>query len=120
VDTAARAALAALVRGEVRTELAAELEVLEELRLRVNVLEAMAGVPTGLPRGARARQREVVRLRAQGLSLRRIATTLAISRATVESDLARAAVVASPEGIAADGKRLGARRRNGRGRRAPA
>jgi IS30 family transposase len=58
------------------------------------VLEAMNGVPTGLPRGARARQRQVVRLRAEGYSLRRIASTLAIARGTVEADLARHSVVA--------------------------
>ena len=49
---AARDALAAFLRREVRAELAAELEQIDELRLRVNVLEAMNGVPTGLP-GAR-------------------------------------------------------------------
>ena len=102
------------MRGEVRTELAGELEQLEELRLRLNVLEAQAGIPTGLPRGARLRQREVVRLRGEGYSLRRIGLTLGIARGTVESDLARAAVVAaaSPESIGADGKTLG-RRANG-------
>ena len=50
-------------------------------------------MPTALPRGARQRQREVVRLREQGLSLRRISLTLGIARGTVELDLARAGVI---------------------------
>ena len=73
------------------------------------MLEALNGVPTGLPRGARQREREVVRLRREGLSLRRIGHTLGIARGTVENDLARAAVIPSPEAIAADGKPIGRR-----------
>lgn len=70
-------------------------------------------MPTALPRGARQRQREVVRLREQGLSLRRISLTLGIARGTVELDLARAGVTTSPDGVACDGKALGRRAGNG-------
>ena len=118
MDEAARKALGHLIRTELASDLDRIAGELEELRLRVNVLEAQNGIPTGLPRGARARQREVVRLRAEGYSLRRIAATLAIARGTVEGDLARArAVTPSPDGIAADGRTLG-RRANGRRARA--
>ena len=62
------------------------------MRVRLAALEALNGVPTGMPVGARLRQREAVRLRQEGYSLRRIAAALGCARGTVEGDLARAAM----------------------------
>ena len=88
---------------------------LDELRVRLAALEALNGIPTGMPVGARLRQREAVRLRQEGYSLRRIAAALGCARGTVEGDLARAAIAApaDSETPAADGKMLGKRAANG-------
>lgn len=92
MDVAARDALAGFLRHEIRTELASDLEAtareLEELRLRVHVLERPNGVPTGQGKGVKLRQREVARLCQEGYSRQWIATALGISQATVGKDLA--------------------------------
>ena len=117
VDLAAREALATLIRHETRTELAADFDAiaveLEELRWRVHTLEALAGVPTGLPTGVRLRQREAARMRDQGDSLNRIAAELRVSYTTVKADLARERATAVPDRNAANGKHLGDRRDRG-------
>ena len=97
----AREALATLIRHEVRTELASDFEViateLEELSLRVDVLEARAGIPNPPSTGARLRQREAVRLQRLGASVNRIAATWKVSRATVQKDLRREPRPPSPD-----------------------
>jgi hypothetical protein len=54
VDSAARNALASLVRNEARTELAGELERLAELAARVEALEAAPRVRVGRRNGKRS------------------------------------------------------------------
>ena len=98
MDLAAREALATLIRDEVRTELAADFDAiaieLEELRLRMDVLETLAERPDRAPRRCSARQREAARMRDQGDSLNRIAGELRVSHSTVKADLARERAVA--------------------------
>ena len=53
----------------------------------MHALERLGGVPTGQPKGAKLRQREVARVHAEGYSRQRIATALGISQATVNKDL---------------------------------
>ncbi len=92
VDDAAREALAALIRAETRVELAGDFHriaiELKELRLRVELLETLAGVPTGMPVGVRLRQRAAAPMRDQGDSFGRIASELRISMTTVKNDIA--------------------------------
>jgi hypothetical protein len=140
VDSAARAALAALVRGEVRTELAAELEQLaalagrverenrsalvervdwvaaevDEVRHRLALVEQRVGLATSKPRGAHRRRLAVIELRRQGHSLRAISVLLNLARGTVESDLRRVRVSLPPDAVGVDGKPIGRRAMNGR------
>jgi DNA-binding CsgD family transcriptional regulator len=117
VDERARAALADLIRAEVRTALCPDFERIEselrDLHHRLVTLEHLAGVPAG-PLGATDRRRKVVELHSQGHSARAIARLVSCSRETVLRDL-KAATVEPPTLVAGlDGRMRPHRRANGR------
>lgn len=89
MDSAARAALARLVRCEARTELAPEFDLLaERVRDLQRQLDALAG-RTGGPVRPHARDQEIARLHGLGFSTRLIADAVGVHRATVTTVVRR-------------------------------
>jgi DNA-binding NarL/FixJ family response regulator len=97
-----------VLRGHIRTELAAELDLLEDLHRRVDQLERRPALFTTAEQ-RRQRRAAVMYARAEGLSVAMISRLLGLSRNTVSRILSEVEDSPPPSVLGADGRSYRAR-----------